>query len=36
MKEALEALLDRSLPLPGVAACSARLADRTYVTPLLR
>ena len=32
MKEALQALLDRNLPLPGVAACSARLADRTFVT----
>jgi hypothetical protein len=32
MKEALQALLDRNLPLPGVGACSARLVDRTYVT----
>jgi hypothetical protein len=32
MKEALQALLDRSLPLPGVGAFSARLTDRTYVT----
>ncbi len=32
MKEALQALLDRNLPLPGLAACSARLPDRTYVT----
>jgi hypothetical protein len=32
MKEALQALLDRNLPLPGVAACSARLADRTFVS----
>ena len=32
MKEALQALIERNLPLPRVAACSARLADRTYVT----
>jgi hypothetical protein len=32
MKEALQALLDRNLPLPGVGACSARLTDRSYVT----
>ena len=32
MKEALQALLDRNQPLPGVGACSARLADRTYMT----
>jgi len=32
MKQALEALLDRNQPLPGLAASSARLADRTYVT----
>ena len=32
MKEALQAFLDRNLPLPGVAACSARLADRTFVS----
>jgi hypothetical protein len=31
MKEALQAFLDRNLPLPGVAACSARLVDRTFV-----
>ena len=32
MSEALQAFLDRNLPLPGVAACSARLADRTFVS----
>ncbi len=32
MKDTLEAFLDRNLPLPGVAACSARLADRTFVS----
>ena len=32
MKEAIQALLDRNLPSPGVRACSVRLADRTYVT----
>ena len=32
MKEPLQAFLDRNLPLPGVAACSARLADRTFVS----
>ena len=32
MKEALQALLDRNLPLPGLGACSVRLADRTYMT----
>ena len=32
MKEPLQDFLDRYLPLPGVAACSVRLADRTYVT----
>jgi hypothetical protein len=32
MTEALQAFLDRNLPLPGVAACSARLADRTLVS----
>ena len=32
MKEALQAFLDRNLPLPGVAACSARLADRTFIS----
>ena len=32
MKEALQQLLDRSLPLPGIAACSARLADHTFVS----
>ena len=32
MKKALEDLLDRDLPLPGVVACSARLADRTFVS----
>jgi hypothetical protein len=32
MKEALQALLDRNQPLTGVGACSARLADRTYLT----
>jgi hypothetical protein len=32
MKKALEDFLDHNLPLPGVAACSARLADRTFVS----
>ena len=32
MTEALRTFLDRNLPLPGVAACSARLADRTFVS----
>ena len=32
MKETLQAFLDRNLPLPGVAACSARLVDRTFVS----
>jgi hypothetical protein len=32
MKDALQAFLDRNLPLPGVAAYSARLADRTFVS----
>jgi hypothetical protein len=32
MNEALQAFLDRNLPLPGVAACSVRLADRTFVS----
>ncbi len=31
MKDAFQEFLDRNLPLPGVAACSVRLADRTYV-----
>ena len=32
MKKVLEDFLDGNLPLPGVAACSARLADRTFVS----
>jgi hypothetical protein len=32
MNEALQAFLDHNLPLPGVAAYSARLADRTFVS----
>ena len=32
MTETLPAFLDRNLPLPGVAACSTRLADRTFVS----
>ena len=32
MKDALQQLLDRSLPLPGIAACSARLVDRSFVS----
>jgi len=32
MKDAIEAFLDRNLPLPGLGACGVRLADRTYVT----
>jgi hypothetical protein len=31
MKDGHQGFLDRNLPLPGVAACSVRLADRTYV-----
>jgi hypothetical protein len=32
VNEALQGFLDRSLPLPGVTACSVRLADRTFVS----
>jgi hypothetical protein len=32
MTETLQELLDRSLPLPGLAACCVRLADRSFVT----
>jgi hypothetical protein len=32
MNEALQGFLDHSLPLPGVTACSVRLADRTFVS----
>jgi len=32
MKEVLQAFLDRNLPLPGVAACSVRLSDRSFVS----
>lgn len=32
MKAVFQQFLDRNLPLPGVAACSVRLADRTYVS----
>ena len=32
MKEAVQGFLDRNLPLPGVAACGVRLADRTFVS----
>lgn len=32
MSGTLQEFLDRSLPLPGVAACCVRLADRTYET----
>jgi hypothetical protein len=32
MKDDLQEFLARSLPLPGVGACSVRLVDRTYVT----
>jgi len=32
MKEALQQLLDHHLPLPGIAACSARLVDRSFVS----
>jgi hypothetical protein len=32
MKETLQEFLDRNLPLPGLAACSVRLADRTFVS----
>ena len=31
MKEALQAFLDRNLPLPGMAAYSVRLTDRTFL-----
>jgi hypothetical protein len=32
MKETPQDFLDHNLPLPGVAACSVRLPDRTYVS----
>ena len=32
MKQTLQDFLDRNLPLPGLAASSVRLADRTFVT----
>jgi hypothetical protein len=32
MKGTLQEFLDRNLPLPGLAACSVRLADRTFVS----
>ena len=32
MKETLPEFLDRALPLPGVAACCVRLADRSFVS----
>jgi len=32
VKEALQQLLDRTLPLPGIAACCARLVDRSFVS----
>ena len=32
MKDTLQDFLDRNLPLPGLAACSVRLADRTFVS----
>ena len=32
MKEALQPLFDRNLPMPGVAACSVRLVNRTFVS----
>jgi hypothetical protein len=32
MKDALQDFLDRNLPVPGLAACSVRLADRTFVS----
>ena len=32
MKDPLQDFLDDHLPLDGVAACSVRFADRTYVT----
>jgi len=31
MKETLQEFLEHNLPLPGMAACSVRLADRTFV-----
>jgi hypothetical protein len=32
MKDTLQDFLDRNLPLPGLAACSVRLADRSFVS----
>ena len=32
MKDTLQDFLDGNLPLPGLAACSVRLADRTFVS----
>jgi hypothetical protein len=32
MNDALERLIERCLPLPGVTACSVRLPDRTFLT----
>ena len=32
MKDTLQDFLDRNLLLPGLAACSVRLADRTFVS----
>ena len=32
MRDALQDFLDRNLPLPGLAACSVRLADRTFIS----
>jgi hypothetical protein len=32
MKDTLQEFLDRNLPLPGLAACGVRLADRTFVS----
>lgn len=32
MKGTLQDFLERNLPLPGVAACSVRLADRSFVS----
>ena len=32
MKDMLQEFLDRNLPLPGLAACSVRLTDGTFVS----
>jgi hypothetical protein len=32
MKDKLQEFLDRHLPFPGLAACSVRLVDRTFIS----